>query len=124
WSNNKGPIAIEDAGVRVFAFNERGVWGTPYRVVDPSSIVEITDVAKVEPWEGAVRTAGDFRARRIRIHGEGRTDIGDRDRVIVVQLYHTPEMDYFSDRAQPYLTSLIDKYADAGVKLNALYADE
>ena len=32
--------------------------------------------------------------------------------------------DYFSAKAQPYLTNLIDKYADAGVKLNALYSDE
>ncbi len=124
WSNNKGPIDLEDAGVRVFAFAEHGVRGTSYRAVDPGSIVEITDVAKVEPWEGAVRRAGDFRARRVRIFGEGHTDIGDRDRVLVVQTYRTPEMDYFSDKALPYLTGLIDKYADAGVKLNGLYSDE
>lgn len=124
WSNNKGPIDLEDAGVRVFAFAERGVGGTPYRVVDPASIIEITDVAKVEPWDGATRRAGDFRARRVRVFGEGHTDIGGLDRVLVVQQYRTPEMDYFSDQALPYLTGLIDKYADAGIKLNGLYSDE
>ena len=30
WVNNKGPVAIEDAGVRVFAFREYPVGGTDY----------------------------------------------------------------------------------------------
>ncbi|MBP7431536.1 MAG: hypothetical protein KBC05_19025 [Candidatus Hydrogenedentes bacterium] len=120
WTNNKGPIDVADAGVRVFAFRERGVRGTPYRVVNPDEIVEITDVATVEAWDGA-KTA---LAGRIRVHGEGRTDIGPLDRVLVVQLYRTPEMDYFSPRALPFLEGLVNKYADAGVRLNGLYADE
>ena len=124
WANNKGPIDIEDAGVRVFAFREGRVGGTPYRVVNPEDIVEITDVAQVEAWPATVHKAGDYRATRVRVFGEGRADVGDLDRVLVVQQYRTPEMDYFSDKAQPYLRDLVDKYADAGVKLNALYSDE
>lgn len=120
WANNKGVIDVEDAGVRVFAFRESAVWGTPYRVVDPKSIVEISDVAKVERWKGP---AGHG-AERVRIYGRGKTDVGDLDRVLVVQQYRTPEMDYFSDKALPFLTKLVDKYAEAGVKLNALYSDE
>jgi hypothetical protein len=124
WSNNKGPIALEDAGIRVFAFAEHSVRGTAYRAVDPGAIVEITDTARVEPWDGALRRAGDFQARRVRVSGEGRSDIGALDRVLVVQSYRTPEMDYFSEQALPYLKGLIDQYADAGVRLNGLYADE
>jgi len=124
WSNNKGTFAVEDAGVRVFAFSERSLGGTPYLVVDPNSIVEITETAKVDVWPGAVVQQGDFGAVRVRIHGEGRADIGPLDRVLVVQQYRTPEMDYFSPRAFPFLKQLIDKYLDAGVKLNALYSDE
>jgi hypothetical protein len=60
WSNNKGPISLEDAGVRVFAFQERKLGGSPYRVVDPAGIVEITDTAQVERFEGLVHKAGDF----------------------------------------------------------------
>jgi len=45
WCNNKGPIAVEDAGVRVFAFAERPIGGTPYSVVKPEATVEITDLA-------------------------------------------------------------------------------
>lgn len=124
WSNNKGPIEVEDAGVRVFAFREQVVHGTPYHGVDPGAIVEITETAKVEPWEGAVRRAGDFQARRVQVSGEGRADIGNLDRVLVVQQYKTPEMDYFSEQALPYLNGLVDKYADAGIQLHGLYADE
>ncbi|NUM53357.1 MAG: hypothetical protein HUU46_06920 [Candidatus Hydrogenedentes bacterium] len=124
WSNNKGTISVEDAGVRVFAFSERSIGGTPYLVVDQDAIVEITDTAKVEVWPGAVVQQGDFSAVRVRIHGEGRADIGRLDRILVVQQYRTPEMDYFSPQSFPFLKQLIDKYLDAGVKLNALYSDE
>ncbi|HOZ49978.1 MAG TPA: hypothetical protein PK468_25495, partial [Candidatus Hydrogenedentes bacterium] len=120
WANNKGVIEIEDAGVRVFAFAERNVGGTPYRVVDPVSIVEITDAAEVERWDGLKASVSS----RIRVHGAGHTDIGPLNRVLVVQQYRTPEMDYFSDNALPFLKGLVDQYADAGVQLNGLYADE
>ncbi len=124
WANNKGPLLVENAGVRVFAFRDRGVGGTPYRVVDPKDIVEITDSAEVEVMEGLKRRAGDYEAVRIRVHGTARDAGGGRDRVLVVQMYRTPEMDYFSEQALPYLQKLCDRYADAGVKINALYADE
>jgi hypothetical protein len=120
WTNNKGPIDVQDAGVRVFAFQEQVVHGTPYRVVPPQSIVEISDVAKVDVWEGSTTPV----AQRIRVHGSGRTDVGPLNRVLVVQVYRTPEMDYFSAQALPYLKKLVDQYAEAGVKLNALYSDE
>lgn len=124
WSNNKGPISIEDAGVRVFAFKERSLGNTPYLVVDPKEIVEISDTATVEVWPGAIEKRGDFASIRIEVRGNGRADIGALDRVIVVQQYQTPEMDYFSPNALPFLTKLVDKYLDAGVKLNGLYSDE
>ena len=120
WVNNKGPIDVEDIGVRVFAFRQESVSGTPYRVVEPKSIIEITDTAKVERYE-ALKTGV---AHRIRVFGQGHTEIGPLDCLLVVQQYRTPEMDYFSDKALPFLKGLVDKYASAGVKLNGLYADE
>lgn len=121
WTNNKGNFYPVPDGVRVFAFKERRINGTAYLVVDPDSIREISDVAKVEVWDGC---RNGERARRMRIYGEGHTEIGDMDKLIVVQVYKTPEMDYFSESALPYLKGLIDKYADAGVKLGGLYSDE
>lgn len=124
WANNKGSILLKDLGVRVFAFQERRIGGTPYLYVDPHAIVEITETARVERWESLASDRGDYRAERVRIYGEGRTDIGPLARVLVVQQYETPEMDYFSPNALPYLKNLVDKYVDAGVKLHALYSDE
>ena len=122
WVNNKGPIEVKDAGVRVFAFKEKRI-EEPYRVVDPDSIVEVTDTARVDAWKGVGPRHG-FTAHRIRVYGAGRKDLGNRNRVLVVQCYRTPEMDYFSGKALPFLKSLVDAYVDAGVELNGLYADE
>jgi hypothetical protein len=137
WTNNKGTISLENAGVRVFAFRERRIPNTPYYMVKPESIVEITGTAEVEVFEGmrtgakSIKSAGTdptqlagYGAIRIRIHGKGMTEIGPLDRVLAVQMYHTPEMDYFSDSAEKYLRNLIDRYIRAGVHFNALYADE
>jgi hypothetical protein len=124
WANNKGPIEIEDAGVRVFAFRESALRGTPYRVVDPAAIVELTGDVHVQKFEHVIASAGDFRAQRVRVYGSIPTRQAGLNRVLVVQQYRTPEMDYFSPRALPFLKELVDKYADAGVRLNALYSDE
>jgi hypothetical protein len=124
WVNNKGPVAIEDAGVRVFAFRETPIPGTPYRAVDPADIVEVKNGVEVERLEGLVARAGDFRAVRIRVHGRGGLPRPGLDHVLVVQLYRTPEMDYFSPQALPFLTRLVDKYVAAGIHLNGLYSDE
>jgi len=124
WANNKGVFEIDGAGVRVFAFRERPIAGTPYRVVDPREIVEIKSGVKIEILRDA--EPGDYRlSRRIRIYGAGaQPDAEKLDRVMVVQSYRTPELDYFSPKALPFLTDLVDRYAAAGVKLNGLYSDE
>ena len=121
WVNNKGPIDLESEDVRVFAFHEESIPGTPYRVVTPDSIVEISPVAETEVFEGL--RAGTV-ARRIRVFGAGLANIGNLDRVLVVQHYKCPEMDYFSESALPYLKRLVDKYIDAGVQLSGFYSDE
>lgn len=121
WTNNKGPFEIEDADVRVFAFRESVIPGTPYRVVPEESIVEITEDVHVETLG---EPTPDFQATRIRVFGKGKTEVAGLNRVLVVQSYRTPEMDFFSQAAKDYLKKLIDRYADAGVKLNALYSDE
>ncbi len=122
WSNNKGPISIEDAGVRVFAFRQNILHGTNHIAVNPEDIVDISDTAQVEVFDNVTRGTTEYRSVRVRVHGSGKAD--GRDRVMVLQSYRTPEMDYFSDKALPYLEHLCDRYADAGVKLNALYSDE
>jgi hypothetical protein len=122
WGNNKGRFDLEDAGVRVFAFREQPIGGTPYHVVPENSITEITNTAKVEVMEGI--KPGYLSGMRIRVYGEGKIEAAGLNRVLVVQSYRTPEMDCFSEKALPYLNGLVDRYAAAGVKLNGLYSDE
>jgi hypothetical protein len=124
WVNNKGVFALEDAGVRAFAFRETRVPGTFYRAVDPADIVEIKNGIGVERLANITVNSGDFRAVRIRVHGIGSIARAGLDHVLIVQLYRTPEMDYFSPQALPFLTHLVDRYALAGIHLNALYSDE
>jgi hypothetical protein len=131
WVNNKGVTELEDAGVRAFAFRERPIPGTPYLVVEPDSIREIS-ITGVErrPGQSAESSAGTadagntYRAERVRVHGTGSTEVGPLDRVLVVQAYRSLELDYFSPDAAPFLHSLLDRYVGAGVRLNALYSDE
>ena len=63
-------------------------------------------------------------ARRLTIRGRGETQVGGLDRVLAVVSYATPEMDYFSPQARPFLEELVRRYHAAGVPLNGLYADE
>ncbi len=133
WANNKGIVHLEDAGVRVFAFREQPVGGTRYLAVKPEDIIDITDTAQVDVYglsgdedhagSKEISALGDYRSVRIRIHGTGGGAEG-MDRVLVVQQYRSPEMDYFSLTAKPFLKKLVDTYVDAGVRFNALYADE
>jgi len=94
WTNNKGHIDLSPEKVRVFAFKEEEVPNTPYRIVCSESIVEISEVAETEVFEGI---GAGYVAHRARIFGKGMTDIGDMDKVMIVQHYKCPEMDYFSE---------------------------
>lgn len=121
WTNNKGAFELSRAGVRVFAFRERRVGGTSFYVVDPGDIVELKSVPEIQVDESPV---GNTQSRRMTVRGDGETQIGPMDRVLVVVSYTTPEMDYFSPKAQPFLEDLVNRYHSAGVPLNGLYADE
>lgn len=120
WVNNKGPIDLEPDGIRVFAFKEIALPNSPYRVVDPDSMLEISETVNIEVFEGL--KAG-YVARRLRVYGKT-TNMDNLDRILVIQYYKCPEMDYFSGSALPYLKGLIDKYINAGIQLSGFYSDE
>jgi len=124
WVNNKGMVELEDAGVRVFAFRETALHGTPYRAVDPASLYEITAAAHIQCWPGLASTSGEYRAERVCVSSEGPAGGDGLDRVLVVQMYRVPEMDYFSVGALPFLQEMTESYVRAGVQLTGLYSDE
>lgn len=121
WTNNKGTINLSRTGVRLFAFREQRMGDGDYCVVDPNSIVELKQPPQVSVSESP---AGSSPAHRMTVQGRGETEVGALDRVLVVVSYKTPELDYFSPKALPYLQDLMREYHDAGVRLNGLYSDE
>jgi len=121
WTNNKGTINLTRTGVRLFAYRERRIGNTDFYAVDPKAIVELKTPPQITVSESA---SGSSPAHRLTVHGTGETEVADLDRVLVVVSYQTPEMDYFSPKALPYLKELVQEYHTAGVRLNGLYSDE
>ncbi|MCC6233037.1 MAG: hypothetical protein IT580_10360 [Verrucomicrobiales bacterium] len=121
WSNNKGTIELVRDGIRVFAFREQRAGRTSHYVVRPQDIVELKatpELLAAEPQDPRAHQ------RRLLVRGQGDTQTSNGDRVLVVLSYRTPEMDYFSPRAWPFLEGLLGRYHRAGVPLHGLYADE
>ncbi len=125
YSNNKGKIRLTREGVRIFAFRETTDQQKRYRVVAPEEMVEITGGVELEEWPGTASNPDSrHESRRIRIFSNGNEQLKGYDRVLVVLSYATPEMDYFSPKALPFLKKLVKKYHDAGVNLHGFYSDE
>lgn len=121
WTNNKGTINVVRTGVRVFAYRESRIGNTDFYAVDPKAIVELKSPPQISASQSA---SGNSPAHRLTLHGSGETEVGNLDRVLVVVSYTTPEMDYFSPKALPYLKELVRDYHTAGIRLNGLYSDE
>jgi len=132
WCNNKGPTPVTLIGARAFAFREQRIPGTSFFSVDPDGIVELEPPA-IEPMPGTSPYTGAlaggearqdimFQATRIRAHGSGGP--AGLDRVLVVLIYDTDEMDYFSPAAPQFLDALVNEYHQHGIKLAGLYSDE
>ncbi len=121
WTNNKGTVELRRIGVRAFAFKEQRLGRTAFYRVDPADLVELKTLLTLEPDSTPERGAN---LRRLTIRGEGGSSAAGLDRVLVVVSYATPELDYFSPMALPFLKDLVDRYHRAGVPLGGLYADE
>lgn len=139
WTNNKGKVKIELNKVKAYAFKQTPLGDSRRIAVNPDEIIELKDVCIEEGdvidlgnLEGGygLKGKGDeindmiLPAKKLRIHGKGAAELKGYDRVMVLLEYNTPEMDYFSDNATPFLHELMDKYKSNGINLNAFYSDE
>lgn len=122
WTNNKGPVDVRLDGVKVFAFDEEQIGDTPYFYVNEQEIQEISHTAqyKVDAASLCITAAG-YGHGDIRIFGQ--TDCG-HSRFLAVAVYRTQELDYFSDDALAYMTSIIDLHNNAGIHYDGIYSDE
>jgi len=121
WTNNKGTIEVVRTGIRAFAFREQRVGGTSFYHVRPTDIKELQPPVDVEFSEPESPRP---RMRWLTVSASGEAEVGPLDRVVVVVSYQTPELDYFSPNAAPFLQGLVESYHRAGVPLRGLYADE
>ena len=129
WTNNKGKFAIKLKGVRAFAFKEKSIASARLRVVRPEEILEITSGIQVTEWPGDDESPDkkqtlSFPTHRVQISHEGDGQLKGYDRVFVCLEYESPEMDYFSPQALPFLQNLLKKYAEQRIDLVSLYSDE
>ncbi len=142
WVNNKGPTPVELASVRVFAFREQLIPNSIYFAVNPEEMIELP-TPQIEAFPGtrpihygAPEVGADesrrFQAHRIRIFGEGdlpknneiTDNSGEFDRILVVLIYHTVEMDYFSPSAGEFVNDLMQEIHDREIELEGIYSDE
>lgn len=126
WCNNKGPIPVTLIGARAFAFREERIPGTPFFAVSPGEIVGLPAPAIEEMQGTLLETRGAFKAVRVRVHGEAASapEGPKLDRVLVVLLYETLELDYFSPGAPQFLDELVRQYHERGIEMTGIYADE
>jgi hypothetical protein len=125
WSNNKGKVRPVRTGIKAYAYQSRFSNRQGYRVVHPEDIREISAEIRTEVLPGTrFPETQSFEAQRLRIFCEGDAQWKGYNRVLVLVSYDVPEMDYFSPNALPFLKSLMEKYYDAGINLQALYSDE
>ena len=140
WSNNKGNFSIKLKGYKAYAFKEKHLPNSPFKVVSRDDIIELKQV-QLEEWatpsasankklnsnvwsaDSDTNTSGD-RAKRVSIFSGGQEDLQGYDRVLVVLEYEVPEMEYFSPEALPFLQTMLTKYHDAGIKIEHFYSDE
>ncbi len=123
WTNNKGPVPLTLRAVRAFAYPERWLPGTALYAVNEEDVREIgpADIAcDIDRSSFAVSAEG---------YGYGKASLAIRvpkgcDRCLAVLVYDSCELDYFADDALPYMTSLIDRHAAAGITYCGFYSDE
>jgi len=80
WTNNKGTIELERTGVRAFAFREQRLGPSAFYRVDPKDIVELREPVEIEAAE--LESPATPR-RRLTLRGQGDTNLGALDRVLV-----------------------------------------
>lgn len=133
WTNNKGKFRIVLKGVKAYAFKQKTLGMSSFIAVNPDDIIELKNV-KYEAGDtvdvnsfglGIKQSPNDmiFPVRNLRVYSDG-GELPDYDRVLVLLEYETPEMDYFSPDAAPFLHGLMDKYKKKGVNITSFYSDE
>ncbi|MCK0148088.1 hypothetical protein MWU78_20750 [Arenibacter sp. F26102] len=140
WSNNKGNFAIKLKAHKAYAFKEKQLSDSPYKMVNRDDILPLKNT-KLDVWErqdldddndrdmdtdlwSNSSTPDPDRARRVSVYSDETDELKGYDRVLVLLEYEVPEMEYFSPEALPFLKELLKKYDDKGIHIQHFYSDE
>ncbi len=122
WTNNKGPAKLSMKEVKVFAFDEERIPGTPYYYVNEHEILDISASAQYHIDKESFRTSRDgYGHGDIRISGKTNSK---KTRFLAVVVYNTLEIDYFAEDALAYMKSILDLHKQAGITYEGIYSDE
>lgn len=125
WYNNKGPVELKFERIIVYAFSEERIGSTHYYYVNPDQIVDISHTAHYKIDDNLVITNAGYGYSSIKIWGKLHDiDKNNFNRCLVIIVYKTPELDYFSPQALPYIKGIIDLHKDAGIDYQGFYSDE
>ena len=122
WTNNKGPARLTLKEVKVFAFDEERIEGTPFYYVNENEIEDISASVRYRVDEQAFRVSRDGYGHSD-IYISGQTD-SQKTRFLAVVVYRTLEIDYFADDALDYMKSILDLHKAAGISYEGIYSDE
>ncbi len=122
WTNNKGPAAVTFKEVKVFAFDEERIEGTPFFYVNEHEIEDISHTAQHYVDLSSLRISREGYGHGD-IHISGRTDC-KKSRFLAVVIYNTLEIDYFAEDALDYMKSILDLHKAAGITYDGIYSDE
>ena len=120
WTNNKGKFNIVLKEKKAFAFKEKLLDGGEYFAVNPDDIKEIRSELKLEEYPGNTNRI----SKKVRVYANKNDELKGYDRVLVLLVYETPEMDYFDAKSFDFMKGLLKQYFDAGVRINSFYSDE
>ena len=120
WTNNKGKFNITLKEKKAFAFKEKLLEGGEYFAVNPDDIKEIKSELKLEEYPGNTNRI----SKKVRVYADRNEELKGYDRVLVLLVYETPEMDYFDRHSFEFMKGLLKQYFDAGVRINSFYSDE
>jgi len=141
WSNNKGNFSLKLKNYKAYAFKEKHLGNTPYKVVDRNEIIPLKQL-ELDEWSVGSRVVKENntdtyswdassdednqgeRAKRVAVYSNGSDELKGYDRVLVLLEYEVPEMEYFSSQALPFLKDLLNKYHDNDIKIQHFYSDE
>lgn len=126
WTNNKGPIELKLHDIKVYAFNEERIGRTAFYYVNESKIADISHSCNYEIDNNSITVTGvGYGYGKIRVFGNiEKENVTKAMKCMVVIIYKTPELDYFSTNALTYIKSVIDLHKENGITYQGFYSDE